>query len=452
MENLPSLIWFHNDMSPLGGAQREILTAIPKHKEKWNITFVTLNAPEEVCNFLKENNIPLITPKKPWINPKGGLNEMTAKTGRSQLKEWNNLVNDTENNNLKKSINDADAILISASGSLEVLSILPTHIPLHAYLIEMHRGLHDDVLHRKINGKPIRPLWLTKLMLSYHKRWDKKWHRVLWNRPNTSISSNTPTSARRLAKAHGWNVIENQSLAGNYPSRDNECRPGGVGVLWPAVNTTLWSKKASSSELESWENFELKPTGEYLVTVGRASYMKASLDALRIAKNSELPLVHIGGGNTEELKKEASKISAELIVMPRISNEEITALIRNSTALIAIAHGEGFGLTPMEAILVGTPALVVDEAGFTHTITDNENGKRLPWPNNSENMNSWNEAIIQAKIDVNRIKWSENGRKRIEERWTPQFQSESLARAMKDLGVDVTIDPNLKILPGLDPA
>ena len=88
MEQLPSLIWFHNDMSPLGGAQREILTAIPTHKEKWNITFVTLNAPKEVCDFLNKNNIPLITPKKPWINPTGGFNEITAKTGKSQLKEW----------------------------------------------------------------------------------------------------------------------------------------------------------------------------------------------------------------------------------------------------------------------------------------------------------------------------------------------------------------------------
>ena len=452
MEELPSLIWFHNDMSPLGGAQREILTAIPTHKEKWNITFVTLNAPKEVCDFLNENNIPLITPKKPWINPIGGFNEITAKTGKSQLKEWKKLVKDIENNNLKNTIDNADAILISASGSLEMLSIIPDHIPLHAYLIEMHRGLHDDVLHRKLNGKPIRPLWLTKIMLNYHKKWDKKWHRVLWNRPNTSISSNTPTSARRLAKAHGWNVIENDSLAGNYPSRDKENRSGGVGVLWPAVNTNLWTETPSSHELNVWEQFEHKPTGEYLITVGRASYMKASLDALKIANHSKLPLVHIGGGNTAELEKEAQKLSAELIVMPRISNEEITALIRNATALIGIAHGEGFGLTPMEAILVGTPALVVNEAGFTHTITDNENGKRLPWPNSNENLEKWQEAIIQAKKDENRIKWSENGRRRIEERWTPKFQSEAIARTMNDLGVNVKTNPDIKILPGLDPA
>ena len=452
MEKLPSLLWFHNDMSPLGGAQREILTAIPKHKEKWDITFVTLNAPKEVQDFLNENNSPFITPKKPWINPKGSFNEIIAKTGKLQLKEWKKLIEDVENNNLKKTINSVNGILISASGSLEVLSIIPDYIPLHAYLIEMHRGLHDDVLHRKINGKPIRPLWLTKMMLSYHKKWDRRWHKILWNRPNTSISSNTPTSARRLAKAHGWNVIENKSIAGNYPSRDKENRPGGVGVLWPTVNTNVWTKEPSSSELETWDNFELKPKGEYLVTVGRASYMKASLDAIRIANNSDLPLIHIGGGSTNELKKEAKKLSAELIVMPRISNEEITALIRNATALIGIAHGEGFGLTPMEAILVGTPALVVDDAGFTHTITDNENGKRLPWPHNLENLDDWKDAIIQSKNKENRIKWSENGRKRIEDRWTPEFQSEALARAMKDLGVDVKIDANITILPGLDPA
>ncbi len=451
MKKLPSLIWFHNDMSPLGGAQREILTSIPKHKEKWDITFVTLNAPSEVIDFFSVNNIKIIIPKNQWLNPRGRFNEITVKSGKSQLKEWKRLINN-EDNKLKEKLDNADAILISASGSLEVLSIIPEKVPLHAYLIEMHRGLHDDVLHRKLNGKPIRPLWLTKLMLFYHKKWDMKWHNILWNRPNTSISSNTPTSARKLAKAHNWNVIENKSLAGNYPSRDGENRSGGVGVLWPAVNTTLWSEKATKDELLAWENLKNKPQGEYLLTVGRASYMKASLDALRIANNSNIPLVHIGGGNTEELKKEAEKISAELIIMPRISNDEIIALIRNARALIAIAHGEGFGLTPIEAMLVGTPALVVNEAGFTHTVTDNKNGRRLPWPSNSKNIDKWKNAITQTKNNQKREEWSKNGKKRIEERWLPKFQAEALARAMKDLGVDVETNSKIKILPGLDPA
>jgi len=452
MKKLPSLIWFHNDMSPLGGAQREILTAIPSHKERWNITFVTLNAPQEVRDFFSGNNIELITPKIPWINPKGGLNEIIVKTGKTQLKEWKKLLNDVENNNLKKKLDDTDAVFISASGSLEVLSIIPNHIPLHAFLIEMHRGVHDDVLHRRLDGKLVRPLWLTKMMLFYHKKWDMKWHKKLWNRPNTSISSNTPTSARKLANAHGWNVIDNNFLAGDYPSRDKENRSGGVGVLWHSVNPKLWSNKPTSSELKAWKKFEYKPNEEYLITIGRASFMKASLEALKIAHNSKLTLVHIGGGNTADLKIEAEKLSAKLIIMPRISDEEIIALIRNATALIGIARGEGFGLTPIEAILVGTPALVVNEAGFTHTITDHENGRRLPWPTNETSMTSWKEAIIAAKNEDNRVKWANNGKKRIEERWAPIFQAEAIARAMKNLGVKVEIRPEILILPGLDPA
>ena len=57
MQELPSLIWFHNDMSPLGGAQREILTTIPKHKEKWNITFVTLKSEKQLISRKCNENI-----------------------------------------------------------------------------------------------------------------------------------------------------------------------------------------------------------------------------------------------------------------------------------------------------------------------------------------------------------------------------------------------------------
>ena len=101
---------------------------------------------------------------------------------------------------------------------------------------------------------------------------------------------------------------------------------------------------------------------------------------------------------------------------------------------------------------MGTPALVVNEAGFTHTITDNENGRRLPWPTNNENMNSWKEAILTAKNEDNRVKWAKNGKKRIEERWVPIFQAEAIARAMKSLGVNVETRSEIKILLGLDPA
>ena len=89
------------------------------------------------------------------------------------------------------------------------------------------------------------------------------------------------------------------------------------------------------------------------------------------------------------MQHQAKKLNADLLVMPRIDEMEIVALMRNAHALIATARTEGFGLTPMEAAMVGTPALVVSDCGFTHTVTDGFNGRRLPWPNTQEGLDQW---------------------------------------------------------------
>jgi glycosyltransferase involved in cell wall biosynthesis len=151
------------------------------------------------------------------------------------------------------------------------------------------------------------------------------------------------------------------------------------------------------------------------------------------------------------MKKKATEMGVELIIMPRIDELEIVSLVRNAHALIAIARTEGFGLTPMEAIMVNTPALVVDDAGFRHTITDELNGRRLPWPNNPDSIQKWVEAIEQSGQESNREQWSKAGRQRILERFSSNHQAEGLARGLATLDVQVELT-DLEILPGLDPA
>ena len=65
-------------MSLLGGAQRDLIVALPEHAKRWSITMVTLNAPELLVNRCKELDIKLITPSQPWQEPVGGFKEMTA--------------------------------------------------------------------------------------------------------------------------------------------------------------------------------------------------------------------------------------------------------------------------------------------------------------------------------------------------------------------------------------
>ena len=71
-----------------------------------------------------------------------------------------------------------------------------------------------------------------------------------------------------------------------------------------------------------------------------------------------------------------------------------------------MAHSEPFGLSPIEAQSLGTPALFVDEGGFRETITDGVSGRLLP----RNDYSAWHAALEEAKDKHNRSSWSENGR------------------------------------------
>ena len=442
----PRLVMFHPNMGLLGGAQRDLIVALPEHAKRWSITVATLNAPQLLIERCEHLGIDVLAPDVPWQQPTGPLAEITAKAGRSALKGWRRM-----RTRLQPALDAADACcIVLGTGGLEVLEIIPENMPLYVYIHERNKGIYDDVLQRDMDGKLRNSLFVKNLALSYLRRWDQRWHKRLWKRPKSAVSANTPTSSRLLASSHGWPTSEDW-IAGEVKFRDEFLRPAEVGVLWPAIDPSFWPSDETENERKVWERFEHKPSGPYLLTIGRACYMKGSKEAVQVAAAASLPLVHVGGGETEEMQRQAEKFGAELLIMPRIDEVEIAALMRNAHALIATARTEGFGLTPMEAAMVGTPALVVDDCGFTHTITDGLNGRRLPWPSTEEGLREWTEAIQQAGESTNRTAWSKAGRERILSRFSANHQAEGLARSLAAMGVKVEIS-DLEILPGLDPA
>ena len=442
----PRLVMFHPNMGLLGGAQRDLIVALPEHAKRWSITVATLNAPQLLVERCEQLGIDVLAPDTPWQQPTGPFAEITAKAGRSALKGWRRM-----RTKLQPALDAADACcIVLGTGGLEVLEIIPEDIPLYVYIHERNKGIYDDVLQRDMDGKLRNSLFVKNLALSYLRRWDKQWHKRLWKRPKSAVSANTPTSSRLLASSHGWPTSKDW-IAGEVKFRDEFLRPAEVGVLWPAIDPSVWPSEETEHEREVWKRFEHKPIGPYLLTVGRACYMKGSKEAVQVAAAASLPLVHVGGGETEEMQRQAEKFGAELLIMPRIDEIEIAALMRNAHALIATARTEGFGLTPMEAAMVGTPALVVDDCGFTHTITDGLNGRRLPWPDTQEGLREWTEAVQQAGESANRTAWSKAGRERILSRFSANHQAEGLARSLSAMGVKVEIS-DLEILPGLDPA
>ena len=93
---------------------------------------------------------------------------------------------------------------------------------------------------------------------------------------------------------------------------------------------------------------------------------------------TNLSLAHVGGGRPDELKtlqEHADKHDVGLWVAPKLSSDQLSILIKQSLAVVSMAHKEPFGLTPIEAFSIGTPAIFVNDGGFTDSIVDGESGR-----------------------------------------------------------------------------
>ena len=87
------------------------------------------------------------------------------------------------------------------------------------------------------------------------------------------------------------------------------------------------------------------------------------------------------------------------------------AIFRNARAVIGFSHGEAFGLTPVEAMAIGTPPLFVDFGGYTDTIVDGVNGRLL----SRGDREAWKKAFEQAKDEETRESWAREGAMRIQQ-------------------------------------
>jgi glycosyltransferase involved in cell wall biosynthesis len=108
-----------------------------------------------------------------------------------------------------------------------------------------------------------------------------------------------------------------------------------------------------------------QPYALFVGTLEPRKGVEVLLSALRAARGrgTELNLVLVGaaGFRGEELEREAVALGAR--VLHGVSDEELPDLYRAAQALAAPSLYEGFGLTPLEAMACGTPAVIAEGAG-----------------------------------------------------------------------------------------
>ena len=139
-----------------------------------------------------ELGVSLLYPENTWKMPVDPVSRVLDIGSNSATKAWKSC------SRLGDAIDHCDAVhLVSGDGSLELLDMIPQETVVHFHLLEPHRGLHEDVLHMEIDGRPKRSLRLTHGLLTKARNADLRAVRKLAERPKSAISGNSNFTASR---------------------------------------------------------------------------------------------------------------------------------------------------------------------------------------------------------------------------------------------------------------
>ena len=387
-------------MTVHGGAARDLLRNLPSIAEHFAVRFACLNLLDSQRTMMRSHDIQILEPYYQWQPTDGLLNEISAGQERSAAAAWK------EHSSVHSAIEWADAIhLTGGNGSMEFPAFVPPSKPLHLHFLESKPGIHDDISHLNPDGSGgWRPKLMHMLQSRQRARIEKSFRGFVENQ-NWSVSANSEFSAQNLHRIYG--------IKG--------------GVLYPSVDLSEFSREESRGEGSAFTALGLGEPNSYTVTVGRMSRFKGIYEAVDHLVGSGLNLVVIGGGKEGEnaaLRQYGESLGVGVKVLSGIDSESMRAVMRRSAAVIGLAHGEAFGLTPIEAMAIGVPPIFVDEGGYTETVVDQLNGRLLK----RGDIEAWQRALEQAQDAGTRARWARNGMERIEEMGlTPQEHAMRLA-------------------------
>ena len=415
----PRILVVRGSFGMLGGAERELIQLLRAVDQRWEVTLATLDFPKDAQDLLGNAAVTRLAPNQPVEWPTGAWSEITAKASKVAEKAWTTVDIPWET---------FDAVHMSVcKGTLELLPLIPPGLKVHYHCLEPPRWLYEDVLHRRLDGKPKRPLWLTKRLFSAQRRRDQRFVRQLLRRPNASISGNSMWIQRRLKTVYGLASDPTQKN-GEPPKRDEVGRPLEATHLMHVIDLDAWPTSPAPAEQHDLAKAP-SPPAAYVMTIGRISHVKGTWETLRSLEGTEYGLVHVGGGHEDDiatLQDEAKRLGVELVIMPRLSQAALVGLVRAAKAMVSHAYHEPFGLTPIEAMAVGTPALMVDEGGFQCTMSGVESGRLL----RRDDREAWLQAYEDIKNPDLRQQWAEVGRPYVETNFTLPVQIAALEQLL----------------------
>lgn len=141
--------------------------------------------------------------------------------------------------------------------------------------------------------------------------------------------------------------------------------------------------------------FQPKPTGDYLIWLGRISEIKGTKEAILAAKEAGEKLLVVGKVNKEDEKYYETEVKPlidgkQVEFFGEANDQQKSELLGGAKALLnPINWNEPFGLVAVEAMACGTPVIATNRGSMSELIDDGEIGYLV---------NSWQEMAEKIKL------------------------------------------------------
>jgi glycosyltransferase involved in cell wall biosynthesis len=182
-------------------------------------------------------------------------------------------------------------------------------------------------------------------------------------------------------------------------------------VIYPPVDLPLISKTTKAKRLKHEKALDISrsSSGDYFLVVSRIVGGKGLRLAVETANKLGINLKVVGKpvGYASEYKDLQEIAGNNVEFYGYVSDKELSSLYGGARAFMALATDEDFGITPVEAMLCGTPVIAYRGGGYLETVIDEKTGVFFS-PNTKGALtlaiNKFMKLEKQGKFDSNFIK------------------------------------------------